>query len=97
MIAISDQKGYSGIYDELLLLLSDEEAVEKIYEHYNGMTITFPKKLYSQEYVETYICTHYGFQPIQDISRYVNLSTRRVMQIAQKNGLTKMRRECEVR
>lgn len=87
-------KKYSGIYEELLLLLNNNDLVLKIYEQYNGMTITFPKKLYSQIYVEAYVCKHYGVQSIQDISRHLNLSSRRVMQIAQENGLTRAKK-CE--
>lgn len=40
-------KRYSGIYGELLSI-TDENTILKIYEQYNGTTITFPKKLYSK-------------------------------------------------
>ena len=32
---------------------------------------------------------NYGVQSIQEISRYLNLSSRRVMQIAKEEGVTK--------
>ena len=80
-------KRYSGIYDELMSI-ADENTILKIYDQYTGTTITFPKKLYSQEFVKKYICENYGFQSVQEISRYLNLSSRRVMQIAKEAGLT---------
>ena len=81
-------KRYSGIYGELLSI-TDENTILKIYEQYNGTTITFPKKLYSKGSVQKYICENYGVQSIQEISRYLNLSSRRVMQIAKEEGVTK--------
>ena len=65
------------------------QKILKIYEQYNGTTITFPKKLYSKGFVQKYICENYGVQSIQEISRYLNLSSRRVMQIAKEEGVTK--------
>ena len=52
-------KRYSGIYGELLSI-TDENTILKIYEQYNGTTITFPKKLYSKGFVQKYICENYG-------------------------------------
>ena len=95
VVIITKEIKFSGIYEELLLLLDNEESVHKIYQRYNGMTISFPKKIYCQAYVEEYICKNYGIESIQDISRHVNLSSRRVMQIAQKNGLTNNKRNTE--
>lgn len=40
-------------------------------------------------FVQKYICENYGVQSIQEISRYLNLSSRRVMQIAKEEGVTK--------
>ena len=79
-------KRYSGIYGELLSI-TDENTILKIYEQYNGTTITFPKKLYSKGFVQKYICENYGVQSIQEISRYLNLSSRR--EIAKEEGVTK--------
>lgn len=82
-------KRYSGIYGELSSI-TDDNTILKIYEQYNGTTITFPKKLYSKGFVQKYICENYGVQSIQEISRYLNLSSRRVMQIAKEEGLTRV-------
>ncbi|HBG0478687.1 TPA: Mor transcription activator family protein, partial [Clostridioides difficile] len=36
-----------------------EEIVIKLYKYYRGQQITFPMKLYSNEYVERYIEKNY--------------------------------------
>ncbi len=41
---------YAGIYNDLVELLG-EEAVQIIYRNMAGQQITFPKRLYSKEYV----------------------------------------------
>lgn len=41
---------YAGIYNDLLELLG-EDAVQIIYENMAGQQITFPKRLYTKEYV----------------------------------------------
>lgn len=41
---------YAGIYSDLAELLG-EEAVDIIYRNMAGQQITFPKRLYSREYV----------------------------------------------
>ena len=81
-------KRYSGIYGELLSI-TDENTILKIYEQYNGTTITFPKNytvrvLFRNTYVKIM-----EFSQYKKISRYLNLSSRRVMQIAKEEGVTK--------
>lgn len=73
---------YCGVYAELEALLGNSEDVVSIYENYNGVTVTFPKKLYSKEYVQDYIACHYGYEKVQDIARHLDLSERRVRQLA---------------
>lgn len=41
---------YAGIYNDLLELLG-EDAVQIIYKNMAGQQITFPKRLYTKEYV----------------------------------------------
>ena len=93
VIIIEDSKNYSQIYQDMFALLGDKDAVMKIHEHYGGMTVNFPRKLYSQSYTEKYICENYGVQPINMISNHLGIGTRRVMQIAKELGLTKPRRK----
>lgn len=73
---------YYGVYAELEALLGNSEDVVSIYESYNGATVTFPKKLYNKEYTHDYIANHYGYDKVQDIARHLDLSERRVRQLA---------------
>ena len=43
-------KKYAGVYNDLAELLGDE-VVLAIYQMMSGQQITFPRKLYSREYV----------------------------------------------
>ena len=45
---------FNGIYEELAQLIGIELVV-KIYNLYQGQQVTFPKRLFSQEYVENLI------------------------------------------
>ncbi len=62
-------------------ILNDVTAVEKIYNRYRGLTITFPKKLYNKEFVLQYISENYGKESLQEIARDLDLSERRVKQL----------------
>ena len=64
------------------------KAVEKIYDRYKGLTITFPKKLYNREFVQQYISENYKKESVQEMARALDLSERRVRQLLKdiKNG-----------
>ena len=51
-----NKNDYKGIYSDMVEILG-EEIVMKLHEHYRGQQITFPMKLYSNEYIEKYIVT----------------------------------------
>lgn len=58
--------------------------MEKLYERFKGLTIVFPRKLYSKEYVREYIKENYGHIPTKDIARYLDITDRRVRQLAKE-------------
>lgn len=62
-------------------LLENVAEVEKIYNRYRGLTITFPKKLYNKQFVLQYILDHYGKESTQEIAKDLDLSERRVKQL----------------
>lgn len=74
---------YCGIYGELAGILNDISEVEKIYNRFRGLTITFPKKLYSKEYVTQYIKENCEKETVQEIARHLDLSDRRIRQVLQ--------------
>ncbi len=65
----------------MAILLEDTTEVEKIYNRYRGLTITFPKKLYNRQFVLQYIIENYGKETIQEIAKDLDLSERRVKQL----------------
>lgn len=62
-------------------ILGDVGEVEKIYNRYRGLTITFPKKLYNRNFVLQYILENHGKETTQEIARNLDLSERRVKQL----------------
>lgn len=77
----SNPERYAGIYRELAEILG-EGAVNKIWKHFSGMNVTFPQRLFSQEYTRDFIKTHWDDMSASEIARAVGLSERRVRQIA---------------
>lgn len=65
-------------------MLNSTEEVEKIYNHYKGLTITFPKKLYSKKFVLQYILANCGKKSVKEMARELDLSERRVRQLLSK-------------
>lgn len=63
------------------MVLKDTKAVQRIYDSYKGLTITFPKKLYSKEFVQKYILENYKKESVQQMARELDLSERRVRQL----------------
>ena len=61
--------------------MEDTTEVEKIYNRYRGLTITFPKKLYNKQFVLQYILENYGKVTTRDIAKNLDLSERRVKQL----------------
>ena len=54
-IIIDDQQCYYGIYNELYNQLSNPDDIGRVYELVKGLTICFPQRLYTSEYVSSYI------------------------------------------
>ena len=77
----SNPERYAGIYRELAEILGDN-SVNKIWKHFSGMNVTFPQRLFSQEYTRDYIKAHWDDMSASEIARVVGLSERRVRQIA---------------
>ena len=79
--AMADYSGYyCETYKELAELVGTA-AVIKIWRHYSGLTITFPRQLYSREYIREYIAANIGIMKPKEIAKNVGLTERRVRQI----------------
>ena len=60
-----NKNDYKGIYSDMVEILG-EEIVMKLHEHYRGQQITFPMKLYSNEYIEKYIVNNCRNKTLKD-------------------------------
>ncbi len=80
-ILTDNANNYCEIYEDLAGILKDITEVEKIYNRYRGLTITFPKKLYNRNFVMQYIEENHGKESIHEIARNLDLSERRVKQL----------------
>ena len=76
---------YCQFYEELANLLESEENVKKLHDHYKGLTVTFPVKLFSKEYELQYVKENYGNgKKTHEIARYLNLTERRIRQMVKE-------------
>ncbi len=71
---------YSEVYREMAELIG-EAAVIKLWRSYSGLTVTFPRQLYSREYIREYIRGNMGVLKPSEIARNVGMTERRVRQI----------------
>ncbi|MBH7952882.1 Mor transcription activator family protein [Clostridioides difficile] len=64
-----------------------EEIVIKLYKYYRGQQITFPMKLYSNEYVERYIEKNYRTKTLKDMCRELGYTEGLIKQLINKYKL----------
>ena len=67
---------YSEVYREMAELIG-EAAVIKLWRSYSGLTVTFPRQLYSREYIREYIRGNMGVLKPSEIARNVGMTERR--------------------
>ena len=76
------ENDYCDLYQELAALLSNPDDVKVIHDRFKGLSISFPKKLYSKQYVYRYVEKYFGKKSIREIAVHLDLSERRIRQIA---------------
>lgn len=76
----SDFEKYSRLYRELAELIG-ETSMRKLWKAYGGISVTFPTKLFSQEYIREYVLMHQNDLTPTEIARELMLTERRVRQI----------------
>ena len=76
---------FNGIYEELAQLIGIDPVI-KIYNLYQGQQITFPKRLFSQEFVESQILQKcHDSQDIKAIAIKFGYTERWVRSVIQKH------------
>lgn len=74
----------SNIYKEIAESIDVDTAV-KIHKLFKGQQVIFPKQLYSQEYICTYIGVHYNGTNVRELAQKFGYSDRRIRQIIKTN------------
>ncbi|WP_195336303.1 MULTISPECIES: Mor transcription activator family protein [Peptostreptococcaceae] len=74
---------YKGIYADMVDILG-EEIVIKLHKYYRGQQITFPMKLYSNEYVENYILDNYKSKTLKEMCRELGYTEGWIKQLINK-------------
>ena len=75
-----DTTQFNDIYKEMAELLGDAAAL-KMWNRYAGVSVSFPKQLYSREYIQKFIHDNSDVMKPSDIARTIGLTERRVRQI----------------
>lgn len=88
-------EGYNRVYQELVGVLKNERQVYAMWEHYGGVTVTFPKGLYSREYTRQLIAEAMGKEKPASLARRTGLTERRVRQIIREIRMEKKKWEDE--
>ena len=71
---------YAGVYQELYELIGAEN-MKKIFSRFCGQQVSFPQKLYKKTYVQAYVMQHRETKSVGELSKYFNLSERRIRQL----------------
>lgn len=74
-------EGFNDVYKEMTDELGSATMVYRIWKSFGGTSITFPKKLYSQDFTRRYIKESIGRQKPSEVARDLRLTERRVRQI----------------
>lgn len=81
---IKNSEDYKGIYSEMVEILG-EDIVRLIYQNYKGQQVTFPMKLYSNEYVEKYIDKNSDSKTIREMCRELGYTEGWIKHLINKN------------
>ena len=77
-------EGYNKTYQELAGVLKNDRQVYAMWKHYGGVSVTFPKSLYSRKYTRQLIREAMDKEKPASIARRTGLTERRVRQISRE-------------
>jgi len=69
-----------GIYKEIATV-SDIDTARKVHRMFGGQQVSFPKKLYTTEFLCTYVKNNYNGRNTREIADMLGISDRRIRQI----------------
>ena len=83
---------YNGIYHDMVIILG-EEMTKKIYQFYRGQQVTFPMRLYSNQYTIEYLIQHYNGQNLKQLSRELGYTERWIKQLIDRYQVVERQEE----
>ena len=84
---------FASVYKDLAEIVGTENT-KKIHQCFKGQEVTFPQRLYSKEYVTSYIKEHYDGKNLKELSKefgYAERSIRRILQQEKEKGYERKR------
>ena len=84
-MANGDFTHFNGVYKEMAELLGSTAALQ-IWNRYAGVIVSFPKQLYSKDYIRQFIRENTGKMKPSEIARAIGLTERRVRQIIREEN-----------
>jgi Mor family transcriptional regulator len=73
------------VYKDMLTVLEFEDILI-LHQAYKGLQITFPKRLYSKEYVQEMVKKEYNGTNLKELSRRYNYSERWIRKMLKEEG-----------
>lgn len=73
----------AGIYKEIARRTDVDTAIN-MYNLFKGQQIIFPQRLYSRDFIYTYVKENYNGHNIRELSQMFGYSDRRIRQILNK-------------
>lgn len=86
---VCGKQHYNGIYQDMRVILG-EEMTQKIYQFYRGQQVTFPMRLYSNQYTIEYLVTHYNGQNLKQLSRELGYTERWIKQLIDRHKIVEL-------
>ena len=77
---------YRGIYKDMVEVLGHDITL-KVYEQYKGQQVTFPMRIYSQEYVVEYLIKNYNGKNLKQMSRELGYTCNWLQKIINKHNI----------
>lgn len=77
---------YRGIYKDMVEVLGHDITL-KVYEKYKGQQVTFPMRLYSNQYVIGYLIKNYNGTNLKQMSRRLGYTCNWLQKVINKNGI----------
>ena len=72
------------IYEEIAKTIGEEQTI-KLYKNFRGQQITFPRRIYSIEYVSRSVRDNYDGSNVRELARKFDYSERRIREFIKQN------------